>query len=180
MKICIKFLVITAVTIISIKAGAHVCNQKIKITSGTFLNPEKHLQVIFSGSPIDDSLNLFIVNYPVVYRKLITSYNTAENLKYSTVGKALYITFNYNSHKITAVYSLSGKIRYSITNLGESLPIEITQKLKVEYPAYSIFNGKDIRMNNETIYQVIIENSYEYRVINIINDETQEIKKLKK
>lgn len=180
MKICIKFLVITVVVLISIKVSAHVCNQKIKMTSGTFFNPENHLQSVFSDSTNADSLTLLKVNYPAVYRKLIKAYNNAENLKYLVEGKVLYASFNINRHKVSAVFSLRGYIRYSIANLGSELPKQITQKLKIEYPAYTIFFGREIKINNETLYQVIIEDSYEYRVINFMNEEMEEQRKVKK
>jgi hypothetical protein len=78
------------------------------------------------------------------------------------------------------VYSPDGKIRYSIANLGLALPALITEQLKNEYPGFSVYYGKDIRVNNKTIYQVIIENKKEYRVIHFTDTEMEEVKRLKK
>lgn len=128
----------------------------------------------------EDSLLLLRENYPAVYLKLVTAFQNIEALHYTVDGKALHITLTSNRNKILTVYSPDGKIRYSITNLGLALPALITEQLKNEYPGFSVYYGKDIRINNKTMYQVIIENKKEYRVINFLDAEMEEVKRLKK
>jgi hypothetical protein len=128
----------------------------------------------------EDSLLLLRENYPAVYQQLVTQFNTIEAVHYTVEGKVLRITLTSNGQKILTVYSPDGKIRYSIANLGLVLPALITEQLKNEYPGFSVYYGKDIRTNNKTLYQVIIENKKEYRVIHFTDTEMEEIKRLKK
>lgn len=128
----------------------------------------------------EDSLLLLRENYPAVYQQLITQFNTIESVHYSVEGKVVRITLTSNRHKILTVYSPDGKIRYSIANLGLTLPALITEQLKNEYPGFSVYYGKHIRVNNKTMYQIIIENKNEYRVINFQDAEMEEVKRLKK
>jgi hypothetical protein len=128
----------------------------------------------------EDSLLLLRENYPAVYQQLVTQFNTIEAVHYTVEGKVLRITLTSNGQKILTVYSPDGKIRYAVANLGLVLPALITEQLKNEYPGFSVYYGKDIRVNNKTIYQVIIENKKEYRVIHFTDTEMEEVKRLKK
>ena len=129
---------------------------------------------------LNDSLNKLKVNYPGIYQNLIQEFKKIENLKYSIEGDALYVAFQNNANKTSAVFSFDGKRRYSITNTKGDLPKPISEKIKNEYPTYTIFSKKTIKTENETIYQVIVENNNEYRVINFLNEEMEELQKIRK
>lgn len=128
----------------------------------------------------DDSLNVFKENYPAVYKKLVKKFENVESLKYTRGNKVVYLSFTNNGHKVDACYSQAGFIRYSISYVGSLLPEDVIEKIKNYYTAYSVFYGKCIRVNSDTIYQVILENIYEYRVVNFSNEEMEEIQKSRK
>ena len=127
-----------------------------------------------------DPLLLLQKNYPVVYKNLLQEFNKVESLNYTLKGDELHISFSKNKNNVFTVYSIDGKFKCSIENMGLALPTDITEQLKKHYPAYSIFNGKNIKINNKTMYEVIIETENEYRVINFYDTEMEEIKSLKK
>lgn len=153
---------------------------KIVTNLNSISQPIEYLQVILQNKTECDSLIKFKEKYPAVYKTLLHEFGEVENIKYTAEEKVLYLSFYNNGQKVAAVYSINGHKRYSVTNIGTTLPKMISDKLKTEYPTYSVFYGKDIRKNNETIYQVIIENNIEYRVINLRDEEIQEIKQIKK
>src|SRR5687768_10508065 len=128
----------------------------------------------------DDSLLQLQKNYPTVYNQILQEFKNTASLHYFVEGNILLISFTSNSHKILAVYSTSGEFRHSIAYIGLAIPRMITEKLQKEYPAYSVYYGKKIRANNKNLYEVVIENKYKYRLINFIDAEMKEVKKLKK
>jgi hypothetical protein len=163
-------------------ADAKICVRQMKTFSNKYLlfQPTENFKNNLVKEIVLDSLNILKKKYPAVYKNLIREFSNAGNIKYTVEGKILYAFFNSNRHKVSAVYSLNGYNKYSITNLGTELPKNITEKIKTEYPAYTIFFGREIKADNETVYQVIIENRYGYRVINFLNEEIGEVKKIKK
>jgi hypothetical protein len=138
------------------------------------------LQRINSGSPAADSLAELKKNYPLVYDHLFHEFKYAGSLHYSVEGNVLLISFINNSQKILAVYSTAGEFKHSIADVGLAIPPAITEQLKKEYPDFSIYYGREIRTNNKNMYEVIIENKYEYRLINFLDTEMEEVKILKK
>jgi hypothetical protein len=182
MKNLITFFAIIAVTILFVAAQAKAGNQKFDI----ILNccPVVGLQRCFNFHAIrlvaDDSVNIIKEKYPAVYKNLMREFKNAVNIKFTLDGKVLFISFNNNLYKVFTAYSISGYNRYAVTDIGTALPKKIAEKIKIEYPAYTIFFGREIKADNETVYQVIIENRYGYRVIDFINEEMEEVKKIKK
>jgi hypothetical protein len=131
-------------------------------------------------APAEDSLAELKKNYPLVYNHLVLEFKSAASFNYSVEGNVVLISFTNNSQKILAVYSTEGEFRHSITDIGLAIPNPITEQLKKEYPDFSIYYGREIRVNDKNMYQVVIENKYEYRLINFIDAEMEEVKRLKK
>lgn len=127
-----------------------------------------------------DSLFQLQKNYPPVYNHLIHEFKNVKALHYSVKGNALFISFTKNNHKIFTVYSTNGVFKHSIADIGMAIPGMITEQLKTEYPGYSVYYGKEIRANNSSSYQVVIENKNEYRLINFHDTEMEEVKRFKK
>lgn len=127
-----------------------------------------------------DSLFQLQKNYPPVYNHLIHEFKNVKALHYSVKGNSLFISFTSDKHKILTVYSVNGDFSHSIAEIGHALPGIITEQLKTEYPGYSVYYGKEIRANNSSSYQVVIENKNEYRLINFHDTEMEEVKRLKK
>lgn len=132
------------------------------------LNSEANVpqQPIRSTFPAEDSLAELKKNYPLVYNHLVHEFKYAASLHYSVEDNVLLISFTNNSQKILTVYSTAGEFKHSITDVGLAIPTAITEQLKKEYPGFSIYYGREIRANNKNMYEVIIENKYEYRLIN--------------
>ena len=129
---------------------------------------------------IEDSLSLLKINYPLVYKTQVREFKNIGHLKYKVESDALYLAFDGNSNKTSAVFSLDGKRKYSVTDAAGCLSNNIKATIKAGYPGYSIFAGKEIKTSDKTIHQVIIENKLEYRVINFSGEEIEEQKKIKK
>jgi hypothetical protein len=145
----------------------------------SFIAADLAVQVI-TASVTGDSLLQLQKNYPPVYRHLLHEFKNATSLHYSVEGNLLLISFTSNNQKILTVYSTSGEFRHSIADIGLALPRMITEQLKKEYPAYSVYYGKEIRADNKNMYQVVIENKQEFRLINFLDAEMEEIKRIKK
>ncbi|NOT90166.1 hypothetical protein [Ferruginibacter sp.] len=182
MKTLIKIgaTIVTSLVLNNVDAKNLVGQIKIFENLNSISQPIEYLQVILLKKTEFDSLIKFKEKYPAVYKTFSQEFNNAENIKYTVDGKILFLTFNSKGYKVTAVYSMNGHNKYSITNIGTVLPKTVVDKIKTVYPAYTIFYGKSISISSETIYQVIIENNYEYRVINFSNEEMEEIKKNEK
>jgi hypothetical protein len=147
------------------------------------------IQLVANGQPLNNTMNLFNnadslfqlqKNYPPVYNHLLNEFKEVKELYYSARGNTLFISFTKNNQKIFTVYSTNGVFRHSIADIGMAIPAMITEQLKTEYPGYSVYYGKEIRTNNKNTYQVVIENKNEYRLINFIDAEMEEVKRFKK
>jgi hypothetical protein len=129
---------------------------------------------------IEDSLSLLKANYPLVYKNLVREFKNIEHLKYKVEMDVLYLAFDDNNNKTSAVFNVNGKRKYSVTDAVGCLSNNIKATIKTAYPGYSIYAGKEIKTSDKTIHQVIIENKLEYRVINFLDEEMEEEKKIKK
>jgi hypothetical protein len=182
MKNLIKFFETIAITLLFIATQAKAGNQEFEIISNR--HPAIGLKAFFkpaaTGLVAGDSVNIIKEKYPAVYKNLMHEFKNAVNIKFTLEGKVLFISFNNNLHKVFAAYSIRGYKRYAISDIGTALPRTITEKIKIQYPGYSIFCGKEISAANEIIYQVIIDNPYNYRVVNFNEDEMNETKKINK
>lgn len=182
MKNLIKFFETIAVTLLFTATLAKAGNQKSEIISNRHvaIGLKAFFKSAATGLVAGDPVNIIKEKYPAVYKNLIHEFKNAENIKFKPDGKVLFIWFTNNLHKVFAAYSIRGYKKYAISDIGTALPRPITEKIKIQYPGYSIFCGKEIRAANEIIYQVIIDNPYNYRVINFNEDEMNETKKINK
>jgi hypothetical protein len=129
---------------------------------------------------VQDSLSLLKANYPAVHQSITREFKNITHLRYTVEPGILHVVFNYRNSKTSAVFSCDGKCRYVITESKEGLPNAIKTIIQTTYPNYSLFAGKEIKNGNETIYQVVIENKQEFRLISILNEEIAEQKRVKK
>lgn len=182
MKILMRILTTTMAVLIFSTTYAYLLKQKMETLSHhrAIAAPFNYLKIPVAALTKDDSLKKLKENYPLVYENLIKNFTYIQSLKYSMENKVLYLSFTSNGHRVDACFSQSGFLRYSVSYMATALPKSVIEKIKTEYPAYTIFYGKSIRVTSETIYQVFIENNFEYRVINFSNEEMEEIKKIKK
>jgi len=182
MKDLIQPMAVIIMTMIVVNSNANVqlqpATHKLP-TNYNYINDGSEKQPGVS-SIIADSLLELQKNYPTVYQHLLHEYKNAASLHYAVEGNLLLISFTGNSHKILTVYSTTGEFRHSITDIGLALPRTITEQLEKEYPSYSVYYGKEIRTNNKNMYQVVIENKNEYRLINLLETEMEEVKRIKK
>lgn len=176
-----RFIQLTALTFMMLMSVSTEATIQLQSPAKTLPIGHKYI------SPIDinqrftaDPLLLLQKNYPVVYKNLLQEFNKVESLNYTVKKEELHISFSRNKNNVFTVYSTDGKFKCSIENMGLALPADISEQLKKHYPAYSVFFGKNIKVNNKTMYEVIIENENEYRVINFYDAEMEEVKSLKK
>lgn len=173
MKALIRIFGVIVTLLLFIYANATVSNKQTVFKSMPSLTKA-------TAFVIEDSLSILKAKYPLVYQTLVREFKNIEHLKYKAEADALYLAFNDHSNKTSAVFSLDGRRRYSVTDAAGCLSKNITTTIKTAYPDYSIFAGKEIKTSDKTIYQVIIENKLEYRVINFSDEEIEELKKIKK
>jgi hypothetical protein len=70
-------------------------------------------------------------------------------------------------------------MNYSITNLDiSSVPENLKEKIKAEYKAYSIFCAKEIINGEDKLYEMVLENDTEFRVVQIASDKITETNKI--
>jgi hypothetical protein len=153
-------------------ANHELCTNYVFTAGGSRQQPREPL--------ITDSLLQLQKNYPPVYQHLIHEFKNAALVHYAVERDLLLISFTCDNHKILSVYTATGEFRHSIADIGLALPHTITEQLKKEYPAFTVYYGREIRANNKNMYQVVIENKYEYRLINFLDAEIEEVKRLKK
>lgn len=138
-----------------------------------------------SGSPgteqtVESPLNQLRAEYPQVHKKLVTAYAFIQDLRYETAGKNLYLFFKSSHQKVNAVFATNGKMKYTVTDLGVNLPGELAGMLLKNYPAYRIFYGRVINTGPEEIYHIVLENSHEYKLLNIASWEITELSSTRK
>lgn len=128
----------------------------------------------------EDSTETFRKNYPSLYQKLLFAYNKVEGLRYSVFGNSIYIQFNNEKNSINTVYSLKGKQQYTIINLAHSLSKDDSLLIRSNYPDYTVFYSKEIRSEDNSILQVVLENKTSFKIININNREILPVKDINK
>ncbi len=127
------------------------------------------------GTTTPDVMAGLQTEYPVIFRKLTKEYSTVNNLTYRKSGRYVFLGFTSNNSPVSSVYSLRGKLRYEVMQMGRNIPVTVAGLIKKEYPAYRIFHGRYIRTKDETLYQVVVENNSMYRVLLVANDEITEV-----
>lgn len=119
--------------------------------------------------------------YPGVAQKFTRLFPGASDQLWIKEGRTLYVYFLNNKSKMSAVFSLQGQMAYAIANLELSVvPAIVVAQVRKAYKAYSLFNVKEIITGDTKIYELVLENSEEYRVVQLTDTEMMETDKIKK
>jgi hypothetical protein len=128
----------------------------------------------------NDPMAQFGKMYPHVLRKLQADFKAISNLEYSVTGNRVYLSFKDNDRPVSSVYSKKGKIRYSILHLGTGLSGPVYERIKKEYPGYTVFYARYIKTKKENLYHIILENQFEYRIIKLTHAVSEELSSMEK
>jgi hypothetical protein len=93
--------------------------------------------------------------------------------------KTLSAYFLNKGNKAFAVFSIYGDMNYAVTLLDAvSVPEEVKRNIKARYKTYSIFCAREIINDDLTMYEVVLENDTEFRVVQTTLDEVIETNKI--
>jgi hypothetical protein len=119
--------------------------------------------------------------YPDVAQKFTRLFPDASGQFWIKEDRILYVYFLNNKSKMSAVFSLQGQMVYAIANLEISaVPGVVITQVQKAYRAYSLFNVKEIITGDTRVYEFVLENSKEYRVVQLTDTEIMETDKIKK
>jgi hypothetical protein len=121
------------------------------------------------------------VDYPNVALNFADRFPSAINPLWILEMGTLFVSFVTNGNKVSATFTPSGVMNYSITRLDPTnIPSTILEKLSVGYESYSMFDAKEIAVSKNIVYQVILEDHHEYIIVLVNDHEIQESKRIKK
>ncbi len=138
------------------------------------------------GTPVysklkTDTVGILEIDNPGVAARFAAVFPLAANQVWIKEAGSLYVSFIWEGKKVSAVFNLKGSMSYSIASikLGD-IPAGIAEKIKTGYNGYSMVNAKEITVDADTIYHVLLETRFEYVVVSCSNDEIEEREKVKK
>jgi hypothetical protein len=118
-------------------------------------------------------------NFPKVARKFADKFPASTKPLWIKEGATLFAYFLNSGKRAAAAFSSGGYMNYSITNLDiSSVPENLKEKIKAEYKAYSIFCAKEIINGEDKLYEMVLENDTEFRVVQIASDKITETNKI--
>jgi hypothetical protein len=120
-------------------------------------------------------------DYPRAIKNFTALFPSASKTSWIKGDNTLFAYFLNNGNSASASFSTGGNMNYSITMLDlASVPEKVKRKLKAGYRAYSIFCAKEIISDELKLYEVVLENDTEFRVIQTTADEMIETNKILK
>jgi hypothetical protein len=138
------------------------------------------------GTPVyskskTDTTGILEIDYPGAAANFAAVFPLATNQVWIREAGSLYVSFTREGKKVSAVFTPQGAMSYSIAFIRlADIPVEIIEKIKTSYGGYSIVSAKEITIDDNTIYQVLLETLFEYIVIRFGNGEMEETEKVKK
>lgn len=118
-------------------------------------------------------------DYPRATKSFTLLFPSASETSWIKEDNTLFAYFLNKGNKASATFSTRGTMNYSITLLdAASLPKNVKRKIKAMYTGYSIFCAKEIISDELTLYEVILENDTEFRVVQTASDEMIETNKV--
>ncbi|MGZ8541821.1 MAG: hypothetical protein ACXWV6_14295 [Chitinophagaceae bacterium] len=139
-----------------------------------------------AGTPVysklkTDTIGILEIDYPGVAGRFAVVFPLAGNQVWIKEAGSLYVSFIWEGKKVSAVFTPGGAMSYSIAFIRSAdIPAGIAEKIKSGYSGYSIANTKEITVDSNTIYQVLLETLFEYVIVRISNDEMEETERVKK
>ncbi len=141
-------------------------------------------RLIKSETPLDADKK----NYPAVisesdYSRAVKNFTalfpSASETSWIKEDNTLFAYFLNKGNSASAVFSTRGNMNYSITLLdAASLPASVKRKIKAVYKGYSVFCTKEIISDELKMYEVVLENDTEFRVVQTTLDEMIETNKI--
>jgi hypothetical protein len=130
----------------------------------------KNYPAIISGS-----------DYPKATKNFAVLFPSASKTSWAKGDNTLFAYFLNNGNSASAAFSTGGNMNYSITILDQvSVPAKVKRKIKVAYSGYSIFCAKEIISDELKLYEVVLENDIEFRIVQTTSDEMIETNKILK
>lgn len=139
-----------------------------------------------TGTPVysklkTDTIGILEIDYPEVAARFAAVFPLAGNQVWIKEAGSLYVSFIRKGKKVSAVFTPGGSMSYAIASIRSAdIPGGLAEKIKTGYSGYSIVNAKEITVDANTIYQVLLETLFEYVIIRFSNDEMEETERVKK
>jgi hypothetical protein len=118
-------------------------------------------------------------DYPRATKNFAALFPSASETSWIKQDNTLFAYFLNKGNSASAAFSTLGNMNYSITMLDlASVPEKVKRKIKVAYRGYSIFCAKKIISDELKLYEVVLENVSEYRVVQTTSGEMIETNKI--
>ena len=139
-------------------------------------NIQSNDSIIQKGTPVyegneNHKIAILEIDYPKVAHNFVTAFPGTSNQLWIKEGKNLFVYFSNNGNKVSAVFTINGRMSYAISIIGLSGVLEgIKNKIKKEYHSFSFFSAKKIQANGYTAYELVFENCHEFITISTTDD----------
>lgn len=102
-------------------------------------------------------------DYPSVAASFHKKFSAVSQTLWLKEGHYLFAYFLQDTKKVTAVFSLNGRLKYAISILGiHEVPESIRHKIKLSYPSLQFFLAKEIFAGGYTAYELIYKDHHEF------------------
>ncbi|MEO6705791.1 MAG: hypothetical protein ABIN04_08090 [Ginsengibacter sp.] len=166
--------------------GDSLAQQAYENTADILNVAEKYAKVsttTFTASANTVAPNNISTDYPNLIKRFSHSFQDAGNQQWTETDNYLFVSFINKGKKARACFTKEGTMNYVITDCDpEQLPASLQQRVKTDYPGYSIFNAKEVNAYNTTTHQVILEDADRFITIISTNEgveETNTVNKIK-
>lgn len=118
--------------------------------------------------------------FPKAMRKFYTIFPKATHPLWVKEHHVLFVRFLNNDSPAFAAFSFNGEMNYAISSIAVSkIPETIAGTVKNRYPLYSIINAREIITNDDTLYELVLQNTNGYIVVQANDNEIIETKRLR-
>ena len=120
-------------------------------------------------------------DYPGVAQSFESFYPLAQVPIWFKNQNTLLVYFSVGTKRQMACFSLDGALLYSITDFEKGqFPRNLSKLLQPNYNNYSINHVKKIRTEDILYYEILLENRYEFLLLQLVQDELITIKRVRR
>lgn len=114
------------------------------------------------------------IDYPKIAVNFSKTFPLADKQLWLTDGSHLFVNFLNKNDKVSAVFTVKGKMNYAISIIGmPDVPENLICQIKNDYPLLSFLHARKIQADGYTTYELVFENCHEF--ITFSNTDDNEI-----
>lgn len=129
------------------------------------------------GTPVyegnkDHQVAILEVDYQQISVNFSKTFPSAKQQLWLKEGSHLFVYFLSEGNKVSAVFTVKGKMNYAVSVIGMAdVPENILAHIKNDYPLFSFLHANKIQAGGYTAYELMLENCCEFITISSTDDE---------